>query len=338
MRNSRIKLDGHAFYHVLTQLVDGARPMGPEEREQFRILMRAYETFCGLHVLTYSITASSVHMLVETPESEEQDPDEIVHRMRAIYTPRQIREREALWASWRNDGNEVAVQQDLDRIHSRMNDLSMFMKTLRQRYSQWYNRRTSRRGTLWQERFKSVVLEGRGNVLLTMAAYIDLDAVRKGLVKDPKEYGWSGYGEAMAGGKPARQGLRRLVAVDGGSPSWTTAHKRYRTWLYASDDSRRVGETAGDSSPTQADVERALNGEGNLKLPELLRCQVRYFNDGAVLGSREFVNAVFEKHRGCFGPKRKEGARPLRFGEWNGLCSARDLRKAPLTSPALGND
>ena len=42
---------------------------------------------------------------------------------------------------------------------------------------------------------------------------------------------------------------------------------------------------------------------------ELLRCRVRYFSDGVVLGSREFVESVFTVHRDQFGVKRKTGAR-----------------------------
>jgi hypothetical protein len=37
-----------------------------------------------------------------------------------------------------------------------------------------------------------------------VAAYIDLNPVRAGIVKDPADYRWSGYAEAVAGLKPAR--------------------------------------------------------------------------------------------------------------------------------------
>jgi hypothetical protein len=40
-----------------------------------------------------------------------------------------------------------------------MRDLSEFMKTLLQRFTRWHNRRTKRKGNLWEENFKSVVAE-----------------------------------------------------------------------------------------------------------------------------------------------------------------------------------
>ncbi|MFT5188909.1 MAG: hypothetical protein ACI9DF_001628 [Verrucomicrobiales bacterium] len=75
------------------------------------------------------------------------------------------------------------------------------MRELKQRFTQRYNKKAKRKGPLWDERFKSVLLENDKTVLLTMAAYIDLNPVRAGLVNDPKDYRWSGYGEAVAGNK-----------------------------------------------------------------------------------------------------------------------------------------
>jgi exodeoxyribonuclease V beta subunit len=45
-----------------------------------------------------------------------------------------------------------------------------------------------------------------------MAAYIDLNPVRAGLVKDPKDYRWCGYAEALSGSRRAQRGLWLGVA------------------------------------------------------------------------------------------------------------------------------
>ena len=39
-------------------------------------------------------------------------------------------------------------------------------------------------------------MQGEPGVLATVAAYIDLNAVRAGVVKDPREWRWCGYAEA----------------------------------------------------------------------------------------------------------------------------------------------
>ena len=56
------------------------------------------------------------------------------------------------------------------------------------------------------ERFKSVLVED-GEALRTMALYIDLNPVRAGLVKEPADYRWSGYGAAAGGSKAEQAGL-----------------------------------------------------------------------------------------------------------------------------------
>jgi len=56
---------------------------------------------------------------------------------------------------------------------------------------------------------------------------------------------------------------------------------------------------------------------------------VRYFTDGAVIGSRAFVNEAFTNARERFGTKRKDGARRMRGNGKTAagvLWSLRDLR------------
>ncbi|MBM3882117.1 MAG: hypothetical protein FJ387_20750, partial [Verrucomicrobia bacterium] len=97
----------------------------------------------------------------------------------------------------------------------RMGDVSEFMKEFKQRFSKWYNIRHQRFGTLWAERFRSVLVEDQSGVLETVSAYIDLNAVRAGLVEDPKDYRHCGYAAAVAGDARARSGL--LSMYTGGS-------------------------------------------------------------------------------------------------------------------------
>jgi hypothetical protein len=48
---------------------------------------------------------------------------------------------------------------------------------------------------------------------------------------------------------------------------------------------------------------------------ELVRQRVRYFSDGAVLGSKAFVEGIFEAQRERFSPKRKQGAKRITESE-----------------------
>jgi hypothetical protein len=65
----------------------------------------------------------------------------------------------------------------------------------------------------------------------------------------------------------------------------------------------------------------------DVALRQMLRWKVRYFTDGAAIGSRAFVDGLFEQCRERFGPKRKSGARKMR-GRPQAL-RARRRRQAP---------
>ncbi len=230
------------------------------------------------------------------------------------------------------------------RFTYRMHDLSEFMKTLLQRFTRWFNRTHNRSGTLWEERYKSVIVES-GIAARTMAAYIDLNPVRAGMVSDPAEYRWSSYGEAVGGGpkgngKKAREGLvRACMSHQGGgfeAEKWKDVSRIYRRTmgLALGRKSGRAELKKGDARP-QMNTAEALEADSNgTDLPDLgmaamLRCRVRYFTDGAVIGSKAFVNEAFAEARERFTEKRKDGARRLK-GKGRAaagvLWSMRDLR------------
>ena len=54
---------------------------------------------------------------------------------------------------------------------------------------------------------------------------------------------------------------------------------------------------------------------GSLSRTELLRCRVRYFSDGVVLGSEEFLQHQFEQIRNQLSPRRKSGPRLMQGGD-----------------------
>lgn len=69
---------------------------------------------------------------------------------------------------------------------------SKLMKHLGQRYTQYFNRRYERSGTLWEGRFRSCVAES-ARYVLACYRYIELNPVRAGMVSHPGAYLWSSY-------------------------------------------------------------------------------------------------------------------------------------------------
>ncbi|MCC5842000.1 MAG: hypothetical protein JJT96_17930, partial [Opitutales bacterium] len=69
-------------------------------------------------------------------------------------------------------------------LKARMGDISVFMREVKTRFTLWYNRKRGMVGTFWAERFRSVIVEADAEAQRMVAAYIDLNPVRAGLVED----------------------------------------------------------------------------------------------------------------------------------------------------------
>jgi REP element-mobilizing transposase RayT len=293
------------------------------------------------------------HILLEVPpvSALELDDEGLLKRLSAIYSEAFVAEIAKELTEARSEENEEYVTEIYRRFTYRMHDLSEFMKTLLQRFTRWFNRTHDRTGTLWEQRYKSVIVES-GEAARTMAAYIDLNPVRAGMVSDPAEYRWSSYGEAIGGGtkgngKKARIGLMQACRSENLKPETLNSTEEFaREWKEVSRVYRRLMGLAlgrksgravvGVASPgAMMNTEEMLASKDNgtvlsdLGMANMLRTRVRYFTDGAVIGSRIFVNEAFEAARERFSEKRKDGARRIRgIGKAasGALWSARDLR------------
>jgi len=346
MRQSRIKGEGLSYYHCLSRVVDRRFVLGEEEREYFVGILRKLEAFHGVRVLTYCVLSNHFHLLVEEPDSAEReslDADTVLHRLDILYDRFTVEAVRRELERARSSGSRRWEREILDRYRSRMGDLSVFMKELKQRFTQWFNRRHERRGTLWEERFKSVLVEGDEKALRTMAVYIDLNAVRAGMVDRVEDYRWCGYAAAVGGNRRAREGLGRVLSAsprvsgEDFEERWEETAPTYRLWLYAQGEEREnPQEDRGEARARRRrgfrpeEVEAEIAREGKLPLRQVIRRRVRYLSDGAVFGSAAFVEEVFERERWRFGAKRTSGARPMRAADWEGLCVLRDLRKRPV--------
>lgn len=342
MRAKRFIGNGRSYYHVVSRVVDKRKIFSARDKEVFCRILRNLETFAGVRVVTYCVMSNHFHLLLEIPERETLAPlDEagllgvlpLLYDGDTVEGVRQELERARLSE---DEGWHAAI---LARYEYRRGSLSFFLKDLKQRITAYMNRRLDRSGTLWEGRFKSVLVEGGEQALLTVAAYIDLNPIRAGLVKRPEDYRWCGYAEAVSGSRGserARSGLGSVLADALQNPyfrdDWAETQARYRVLLYDEGRERSGGPdsaTPGRPGFAESEVEAVVKEGGNRSVAEVLRQRVRYFCDGAVLGSTDFVEAVFsrEQARRRFGPKRKTGARRMRGADWGSLRVLRDLQK-----------
>ena len=328
MRLRRVKIVwGNGCYHCMSRTVNGERLFGDREKEIFRKMLWQVADFSGVEVLTYAVMSNHFHVLVRVPEAVGVSDAELLRRWKVLYpkpTDYETATLREMERTLRDGGDDAAALRQ--RLLARMGDVSEFMKTLKQRFTIWFNKSRGRYGPLWSDRFKSVLVEGKGNPLQTMAAYIDLNPVRAGLVKDPKDYRFCGYAEAVSGDPRARKGLRIVWAAYASGElrdmSEEAALQAHRTFLFA-----KGAERCGTEADRAAMLQVVEKEDGVLPKAAVLRCRVRYFTDGAILGSADFVRSFVDDWKAEKARKRPPKVHPMRGADWGGLSVIRGLRR-----------
>ena len=331
-----------ALYHCVSRVVDRRNVFERAEKEQFVKFLRLYDRFCGLRVRAYCVMGNHFHVLVEVPPRPEETmgDEELLERLGLIYSDLKVAEVRGQLQMRREAGDDAGAEAlKEEKFLYRMWDLSQFMKVLKGRFTQWFNKRHARKGTLWEDRFKSVLVED-GYTARVMAAYIDLNPVRAGLADDPARYRWSSYGAAVAGDRRARAGIERTmteyeeeVHFVVGTVDWRRVSGMYRVILFEDGEERYALVGSGPEQRVEVvrrglgkeSVERERKRGGQMGRFEMLRHRLRQATEGLVWGSKEFVNAVYALRREMFGPKRKDGARKIRGTAGDELWTMRDL-------------
>ena len=218
-RSARVKADGVAYYHVVSRVANKAFLFGDAKRKG-RVLdfLRRSAGFSGVDVVTYALMDNHIHLCVRVPERRDAGAGEVVRRVGVLYGSRRREALERNLSVLRREGMLDDAEAVLERYRRRMGDLSEFMKTFKQRVSQWYNGEAGHEGTLWEGRFKSVLIEG-GEYLRAVVNYIHMNPVRAKIVPHASQYAWSALGAAALGDAFALKGLSLVgVGLEGLSP------------------------------------------------------------------------------------------------------------------------
>lgn len=307
----RIKPEkGTACYHVMSRTVNGEFLFGPTEKEAFRRMMWKMSRFAGVEVFTYVVMGNHFHILVKVPDQKKwlkrfeagvgedasAGEERLLNHLSTVYSEVFLKQLRKELRTLRENGMEEEAQKLLGRFKRRFCDVSLFVKELKERFSRWFNQQTGRRGTLWMDRFKSVCVEGEA-ALATIAAYIDLNPVRAGIVDDPMSYEWSGYGEASAGSKRARRGLCKALNLP--QDSWESRGlPRYRLFLFDEGLSVESGSSSlGQGKRRRRGVSmeartKVIEQQGEVSPAQVLRERISSFTNGVAVGSEPFVRKV----------------------------------------------
>lgn len=112
-------------------------------------------------------------------------------------------------------------------IQTRKNPISKIMSSLSTSYSMYFNRTYSHFGPIFQNRFKSILIENN-SYFLKLSQYIYLNPVKAGLVSDPTLYKFSSIREAL-GKEPLNYLDQDIVRLIGETKD---SQKEYEKFIY----------------------------------------------------------------------------------------------------------
>jgi len=323
MRTSRYIAPRGGIYHVTAHTLDTADPfpLNAAEHERLVRLITPLSAFTGIRVLTYALMGNHFHLLLEVPKRPTHIPEaEVVRRLNKLPKASRAKQRpgDTLALRLRHQRElgmpEPILRDLLDKERARMFNLSRFMQELLSRFTQNYNRRHNRKGTLWDDRFHSTLVENSPKALAAVASYIDLNPYRAGLCDKSLRYRFNGYSAAAGGNRFALEGLRRLMAL-----------LKRRARPYKTQTLLRIYHNV---------INQRLQGLSSTPSPALKSgWRMRYFTSGRILGSKIFV----ENHRAAWRRKQHLVHTPTPVDiQGEGLYAVHPLRPPIGPRPAGG--
>jgi REP element-mobilizing transposase RayT len=178
MRRARYKSPDPAFYHVITRVVGSPRYFPLQRRiarQQLLETIRYYLHAYCCQLVAYQIMGNHYHLILFVEDYHPLSRPQLQQRARRLYGNR----FDLKTADW--------SQQDWVKFNQKLFDISALMQHINGEYAKWFNGRFNRRGHLWADRFKNPeLLDWRA--LQECLFYVELNAVRAGLVRRPEKW------------------------------------------------------------------------------------------------------------------------------------------------------
>ena len=212
MRQPRNFSQNHC-YHLVSRIAHRAFFLTEEERTRFVDRLWRVANFSGVEILAYCVMSNHFHLLVYVPQPPSLSDEDLLVRIRALYSGERLSAILREWNRISMSGDEPERIRFRQRFLKRMHDVSAFMKTLKQNSTVSYNCRRTHAGTMWEARFRA--REYRTDekcALMNVAAYIDRNPVKAKMSSWPDGYAWCSFAAACRGDSRCIDGYRFIYS------------------------------------------------------------------------------------------------------------------------------
>jgi len=301
-RIPRLLIKGEkAIYHVISRTALQGLPMEACHKDYLFNLIRMLGRIYFAEVFGVTIMGNHFHLLVRMLPGDGVRDDDIVSRFDELY-----------------HGKRVLMPGQIEYYRRKWENLSEFVKDIKQTFTKYYNKVTGRKGYFWSDRYKSLIVQ-HGEPLIHCLAYIDLNPVRAGIVKRPEHYRWSGFAYHFQRGN-----ADGFLSLDFGSEEFNVVDnkekiRRYRRYVYEAGAVHREKSAFIDSHTMDKERKRGYE----MQRYERFQLRTRFFTESGILGSKEFVESHFRLFKHVF--KTDNDRKAMKIKGLQGIYSMKRL-------------
>lgn len=279
--------DEKTAYHIMSRTALDGFPFGDVEKDELVKIIKKFSKLFFAEVFGFCIMGNHFHLLIQMfPEHYFKDED-IRKRCKAHY----------------GEDFEISDEQ-IAYYRGKLSSLANYMKEIKQAFSWYYNQRHHRRGTLWGERFKSLMVEN-GETLINCLAYIDLNPLRAGLVDRPEDYRWNSLGYHLQ-----TENKDQFLSTDFGIKEFNVKSekeriRRYRRYVYEAGAISRSDKMQVKVIDDKV-IAKERKKDFKISRTDRFRYRTRYFTDSGIIGSKEFVAENYQRFKHLFYSKHEK--------------------------------
>ena len=311
-------------FHIISRIVGGEIILYDGEKEYFLKLLERLASGFFVDIHAFCVMGNHFHILATGLELEAKKASkkELYVRYKAVYG----KDADPPAGSVESDGTLIPDEDGgVERLRRRLGSISCFVQELKQTFSRWYNKKYERKGYLWSDRFKGVIVD-KGEAQLACSAYIDLNPVRAGIVECPEDYRWCSLGLRVRYPGRSKKLLALLSTLDDNIEGFsrldspgkridTKSFYRYRKFVYLSGGLEKEGKAV--IAPES--VDDVVSHHGRIGIGDRFRFRVKNISEGLAVGSYSFIADIQKSSNRKF-------IRPRTFIEGSYLFATRVLR------------
>ena len=160
-RTARVKSvgEGTAYYHLVSRASNKQflfRKSAAKDR--LAELARKAAEFSGVKLVAFAVMDNHYHILCKvTRTGDPVSQGEVVRRVGILKGAKAAESLAERWRELAAAGFYATLESELGRYRARMNDISEFMKTMKELYAIWYNREYDYSGSIYVKAVQALV-------------------------------------------------------------------------------------------------------------------------------------------------------------------------------------